>query len=234
MTSDPSSSYPSSRRSPPVRGANKSSKAGGATGFTSPAFLNIVSAATTAAVAAPTADGECQGGSQSSDPPPASSCRNTPPPKDDTSGDKSGVLATSETEGENGGGEGRECPKPPAPSISLTARPPDEAVRRIGSPKSEASSSKGGDGGGRSTGGRTEDAVVDVVADRRPSLRRERDGSVTEKTTVPQPRRPSGAKPSKTSEGRSSRPQKFTPGGESGSRRPSSDTPNNSGKRYSL
>lgn len=124
-------------------------------------------------------------------------------------GEKSGALATSEPEGDNGGGEGRERPKPPEPGISLAAQPPDEVARRNGSPKSETSSSKGGDGGGKL-----------------------KDALVVEKTTVPQPRRPSAAKPSRTSEGR--RSHKLAPGGESGSHRPPSANPNKGSKRYSL
>lgn len=205
-------------------------------GFTSPSILNIVSAATSAVAAGTTSDGDRRGSSQSGDPPPPSSCRNT---KDDASGfrrlrEKSGASATSETEGDNGGGEGREPPKPKERLTSSATRSPDDAVRRVGSPKSEASSSNGGDGGGRFIGERAEDVVVDVEVGRKTSLNKGKDDMVVERATVPQPRRPSGAKPSRTSEGRSSRPHRLTSGKESESHRPPSATPDNSSKSLQL
>lgn len=203
------------------------------TGFNSPGFLSIVSAAMNAATAAvATAEGERRLSSQSSDPPPVSS-----PPyinmssKDDTSGLRSRrgnsvASATSETEGD--GVEGGERPNPLEQSPSLATRSPDEAVRRTGSPKSEDSSISGGGGGSRFRC--PEDVVVDVEVDGKLSLHQEKGGLVAEKTTGPQPRRPSGEKPSRTSEGRNSRPHKLTPGRESGSHIPPSTTPDNSGK----
>eukprot|EP00903_Cladosiphon_okamuranus_P010805 g10208.t1 len=230
LTSDPSS-YSSPRS---VRGANKG-KAGGASGFASPALANIVSAATTTATAAATttADGERRDSLQSTDPPPLSlpSCRNAPS-KDDTSDsqplrEKLGAPATPEAQ-EDGG----ERPKPLEPSAPpLAARSPDEGVRRFGSPKSKANCNSGG-GGGKITCGRTEDAVVDVGLERKPSLQiTDKDDAVVQKVMAPQPRRPSGSKPSRrTTEGQSSRgrPRKLTPGGESGPHRPPSTTPDNS------
>lgn len=228
-----------------MRGANKG-KAGGATGFTSPALANIVLAATgtTAAAATTSADGERRVSLQSTDPPSSllPSYR-TAPSKDDTSGfqsprEKSGASATSETEG-----DGRERPKPLEPSApSLAARSPDEeGVRRVASPKSEASSNNsggGGGGGGRIFCGRTEDAVVDAALGSKPPLHNTgEDDVVVEKATAPQPRRPSGAKPSRgTSEGRSSRSRshKLTAGGESGSHRPPSTTLDSTGKSSQL
>lgn len=202
-----------------------------AAGYTPPAILSIVSAATSTAAAATTAgDGEHRSSSQAtSDPTPPS------PSKDDASHassrrEKSGASATSETEGDNGSGGTRGRPKPVGSSTLLATQLPDEGVRKFESPESEPRGSSGGagGGGGRLVGGRNEDVVVGVALDRKPSLH-ERKDVVPEKTTMPQPRRPSGEKPSRTSEGRSGRPHIFSPGRDNGSPCPPSTTPNDSG-----
>lgn len=100
-----------------------------------------------------------------------------------------------------------------------------DTVQHSESLKSEASSTcSGGGGGGGSAGRHSEDAAVRAVTDsgigiRQPSLHVGTGRSaetvpttIASTTTMQQPRRPSGEKPSKSSEGRSSRTQNLTPG----------------------
>lgn len=217
MTSDPSYSSYSSRRHPST--ATGSSRGGHNKGRTgniaaSPGFLNVVSAATTSVpktiAEAPAETTDATGGA-------------TTDATGGTATDATGEAATDAT-GEattdaTGGGGGEGMNEWRRQGSRCDTVPQSESL------KSEASSTSSGGGG--STGRQGEDAAVKVVVDgsvdaEKPLLQAGNgDLATTTKTTTTtrQPRRPSGEKPSKSSEGRSSRTQNLTPGRrESGSR----------------